>query len=266
MRTRLAFSPEVRGPAWLLALVVVAACSGPGSTTGTPAPPAGTAMPLDRIAIVGASVSAGFGGQSFGDAFTAAAPRAQVTSAADVMLFRDPLGNSRNQIDTVIAWKPSVIVALDFLFWDIYGFRGADRDAALRTGLAELERARAAGAWIVVGDVPHIVTAAEWMLSKEAVPSPDDLAAFNAEVAAWANGRERVLFVPFAAWADPLAKGDEIALRDGSKVDAKPLMALDGLHANARGVWVILDRLDALIESTHPGTPKDALVFKRPAD
>src|SRR5207237_5101638 len=121
----------------------------------------------------------------------------------------------------------------DFLFWDIYGSRDpAWRDRALASGLAELERARASGAWIVVGDVPHIVTAAEWMLSKEAVPEPGVLAALNARIRSWADGRERVIFVPFASWAEPLAGDGDVEIAPGEKVPARTLVAVDGLHAN----------------------------------
>lgn len=255
----------VFAPSWGL-LLLVAIGVGCSKTTATPPSKPETAVPLERIAIVGASVSAGFGGLPFVDAFQEAAPRSVVHSEADVFLFRDPLNNTRAQIDRAIAFKPSVVVALDLLFWDVYGSRDpAWRARAVAAGLAGLERVRETGAWVVVGDVPHIVTAAEWMLSREAVPAAEDLAALNATIVAWATGRERVVLVPFASWAEPLASGGDVELRDGSKVPASTLVALDGLHANPLGVWALLDRLDHWIETAHPGTPKDALVFKRPA-
>ena len=42
------------------------------------------------------------------------------------------------------------------------------------------------------------------------------------------------------------------------------LVAPDGLHANALGVWFLLDKLDHYLEAKLPGTPEDALVFVRP--
>ncbi len=246
---------------WLLALSAVGVSCHPTSKVRTE-----PALPLDRIAIVGASVSAGFGGTPFGDAFTAAARSSKVESFADVMLFRDPLGNQRRQIDAAIAFAPTVVVALDFLFWDLYGASDAGwREQALTTGLAELERARAKGAWIVVGDVPHVVTAADWMLAKDQIPPLAEIDALDAKITAWATHRERVVFVPFRSWAEPLAAGGEIEIAPGEKVPASTLVALDGLHANALGVFVLLDRLDHLIEHELPGTPPEALVFLRPA-
>ena len=202
----------------------------------------------------------------FGDAFTHAAKHSAIVSEADVALFRDPIGNQKGQIDAAIAWKPTAIVALDLLFWDIYGDPDpAWRDRALTSGLADLERARVAGAWIIVGDVPHVVTAAEWMLAKDHVPAVDALDLLDAKIAAWARGRDRVLFVPFRAWAEPLSAGGDVEIAPGEKVPATSLVGLDGLHPNALGVWALLDKLDKLIEHELPGTPADALVFVRPA-
>jgi hypothetical protein len=233
---------------------------------GSGAAPTAAALPLERIAIVGASVSVGFGGTPFGEAFAVAAPRSRVESYANLYLFRDPIGDSRAQIERALAFAPSALFAIDFLFWDVYGSPDpAWRDRALASALAELERVRAAGAWIVLGDIPHVTTAAEWMLARDHVPDRAALAALNGRIAAWAAGRARVLHVPFAAWAAPLASGEEIELAPGERVPARSLVAIDGLHANALGVWYLLDKLDRFIEERLPGTPKDALVFARPA-
>jgi len=222
-------------------------------------------LPVERIAVVGASVSAGFGGVSFGELVTAAAPRSKVESYASIFLFRDPVGVTRSQIDQAIAFRATAIIGLDLLFWDVY--RETDpawRDRSVAAALAELERARAAGAWIVVGDVPRITTANEAFIAKESVPDVASLARYNDQIAAWSR-RERVLLVPFASWAEPLAAGGEVALRSGEKVSARELVGPDGLHTNATGAWALLDRLDQFIERTLPGTPADALVFRRPS-
>lgn len=262
--------------AWLGLVAQVPSCSRPGgdfsprSETSPPAAPprgsapVGPALPLDRIAIVGASISAGFGGTPFGEAFTAAAPRSKVDAAADVMLFRDPVGNIRQQLGRAKTFGASTIVAIDLLFWTVYG--SSDRawhDQALAAGIAELEALRAAGAWIVVGDIPLITTASELLLPKAAIPSPELLGAANNAIAELAT-RERVLLVPLTAWTEPLRAGTDVTLRGGDTIPAASLMALDGLHANPLGVWYLLDKLDLYIETKLPGTPKDALVFARP--
>lgn len=222
-------------------------------------------LPLDRIAVVGASVSAGFGGVSFGELVTAAAPRSKVESYATLFLFRDPVGVTATQIDQAIAFRATTILGLDLLFWDVY--RETDpawRDRAVASALEQLERARAAGAWIVIGDIPRITTANEAFIAKESVPDVASLARYNEEIKAWSK-RERVLLVPFASWAEPLAAGGDVTLRSGEKLPASSLVGPDGLHANAAGAWALLDRLDQFIERALPGTPADALVFQRPS-
>lgn len=243
----------------LAVLALVAACHAQAAR------PVGPALPLQRIAIVGASVSAGFGGTPFGVEFARAAPHSAVESEANVLLFRDPAGDTHRQIDRAIAFHPTTIVALDLLFWHVYGAPvPALRERALASALAELERARAAGAWIVVGDVPLITTAPDWMLPRDIIPTPAALAAANRALAAWAAGRDRVIVVPIAAWTAPLREGGDVELAPGERVPARMLVSPDGLHANALGDWYLLDRLDHLIESRLPGTPHDALVFARP--
>lgn len=223
-----------------------------------------TRLPLERIAIVGASVSAGFGGAPFGSAFEVAAPQSEVRSFASIFLFRDPISGTREQIDQALASRATTIVALDLLFWDLYGSSSdAWRERALGAALGELERARAAGSWIVVGDVPQIVNAAEFVIPPAQIPDEATLARHNQAIAAWARGRPRVVLVPFAAWAAPLASGGEVELVSGERVAARSLVAPDGVHVNALGAWALLDRLDRFLEAEQR-TPRDALVFVRP--
>lgn len=236
--------------------------AGAGSAAVVPGP----ALPLERISIAGASVSAGFGGVPFGDAFTLAAKGSKVDASASTFLFRDPIGDTQRQLAQAAEFKPTVVFALDLLFWDIYGSRSsAWHEQALAGALAELDTLRANGAWIVLGDIPLITTASELMLPRESIPDPQTLARANDTIRAWA-ARERVLLVPLVEWTEPLRSGADVELPGGEKVAARTLMALDGLHANALGTWYLLDKLDHFIEQALPGTDKNALVFVRPKD
>lgn len=176
-------------------------------------------------------------------------------TVANVMLFREPLADTRRQINEAVAFKPSVVFGIDVLFWDVYG-GGGDLEAALK----ELERL---DAWLVIGDVPMITTANEMMLPKSAIPSQAALDAANARISSWA-ARDRVLLVPLADWTAPLRNGEEVTMPTGEQLPAADLMALDGLHANPLGTFYVLDKLDHYIEAKLPGTPKTALVFARP--
>lgn len=252
--------------AWLGLLNPLFGCR----TTNTPAKEPGPALPTERIAIVGASVSAGFGGTPFGDAFGQATKRCPGTSAtkgsrcteaveswANALLFRDPAGETHAQLDKAIAFHATTVVAIDLLFWHVYNSRNVD------AGLAELDKVLATGAWVIVGDVPLITTASELLLPKAAIPSRAELDAANAKITAWAQ-QDHVVFVPLAEWTAPLRAGGDVEIAPGEKVPAISLMALDGLHANPLGTWYLLNRLDHFIEQKLPGTPKDALQFVRP--
>lgn len=217
-----------------------------------------------RIAVVGASVSAGFGGILLADAMRVAAPATVVIGAADVMMFRDAVGNGGAQIDEVLAAKPELVIGIDFLFWHAYNaFDRADRLARVERGLADLDRARAAGALVIVGDVPRIVTANELFIAKESIPPVEELAEVNAGLRAWAAARADVLVVPFATLAEPLAAGVEVEVAAGERLPARALMSPDGLHPNALGVWYVMTKIDALVEDAFHLAP-DAWRFPRP--
>ncbi len=297
---------------WLAGWLGLVAASSACRTAAKPPLEVGPALPVERIAIVGASVSAGFVGTPFGDAFRAAtrpcapgpgsasgagvkagtepgsAPgagvkagtepgsaatarakadnepgsthsrcTAAVESWANLMLFRDPIGETKLQLENAIALHATTVVAVDLLFWHVYNVRD------IGPALAELDKLYASGAWILVGDVPLITTASEMLLPKSAIPPQEVLDAANARIAQWAK-RDRVILVPLAEWTAPLRAGGEIEIAPGEKVPAASLMAIDGLHANPLGTWYLLDKLDHFIEQKLPGTPKDALAFKRP--
>ncbi len=214
-----------------------------------------------RIFIVGASVSAGMGGLTFLDAFIAAAPRSDVGSAASIFLFRDPPKATRDQVAAALAFKPTLVIALDLLFWDAYGFAPqAQRRDAIAHALQELDRLHAAGATVVVGDLPHIVTASPMLLDPSSVPPVEELAELNRQIQAWAGPRK--LVAPFATWAAPLALHGEVTMPDGSRVAADALMAADGLHANPRGTYYVLTQLDQWLE--RQGIAADVLQFVAP--
>jgi hypothetical protein len=243
---------------WLVGWLCLATLSIGGCRPAkTPAEPSGPALPVDRIGVVGASISAGFGGTPFADAFRAGAKGSAVESWANVMLFRDPIGETQLQLGKAIAFKATTVVAIDLLFWHVYNLGSID------AGLAELDKLHASGAWIVLGDVPRITTASELFIRKESIPPQAAIDAANAQIAAWA-ARDRVLLVPLVEWTEPLRTGADVELAPGEKVPALSLLALDGLHANPLGTWYVLDKLDHYIEAKLPGTPKNALVFVRP--
>ncbi len=250
----------------LLVLALAASCGDGDASRRTAAPAAAAArdagprLDLARPFVIGASVSAGFGGAPLRDLLDESirGPH-QVDTAADLFTSRDPVGKIRAQVDRALAAAPTVVFALDALFWYVYAsWLDADgRMARLEVGLRELERIRAP---LVVGDIPWMRDAHPMMIRPEAIPPPEQLDRFNRRIRAWAAERANVVVVPFSAWVEPLLRGEAVAERPGGEpVPAAELMAMDRLHPNRRGVIYILGQVDGTLEAAFPGTPADAL-------
>ena len=221
-----------------------------------------------HIAIVGASMSAGFGGPSIAAVTRKAAPNAIVDDEASSMMFRKPVAYGRAQVDAAIATHPDLVFAVDFLFWDAYeGSDVATRLHNVEQGLADLDRLRAAGALVVVGDVPRIVTASTMLIPSDAIPPQAELDQINARIRQWAaptkTDKVHALVVPFASWCEPLAAGADIELAPGEHRPAKDLMSFDGLHPNALGVWYVMTKIDHALEQERDMAAA-SLVFARP--
>jgi hypothetical protein len=199
----------------VLVLGCRAAVPTPTSTGAAPPPPVATpaVAPLAvapppvtaaHVAVVGASVSAGFASPRLAAAFAAAGAGA-VTDAADLAMFVDPLARGRAQVAQVTAAAPTLVVALDFLFWFAYQVdQPAGRLASLERGLALLAPITAP---LAVGELPDMRTAHPRLISPAAVPSPAELAAMNARLRAWAAARPDTVVIPLHAWIAPLAPG-----------------------------------------------------------
>lgn len=245
-RAQVAATPTPRA-----ALTVPAAVAAPGAHL------------LDRVAVLGASVSAGFAAPPVATSLRAGlAPDAAVLDASSVMFFQDPFGNGRAAVDAVIAHRPTLVLALDFLFWFAYASATADeRRARFDAGLALL--ADLPGT-LVVGDLPDMRGANPRILGPAAVPPPDQLRALNDRLRQWASARPHTLVLPMATWTEPLLTGADIELAPGERVAARDLMFFDGLHANGLGTWHLLRLVDAALERDL-GIPADALRLARPA-
>ena len=243
-----------------------------GAATATPAPRAPLALAaveapgahlLDRVVVLGASVSAGLAARPIASSLSAGlAPDAAVLDAASVMFFQDPFGNGRAAVDLAIGHRPTLVLALDFLFWFAYANASDDdRRARFDAGLALL--ADLPGT-LVVGDLPDMRGANPRILGPAAVPSPDQLRALNERLRRWARARPHTLVLPMAIWTEPLVTGAPIELAPGERVAARDLMFFDGLHANSLGTWHLLMLVDAALERDL-GVPVDALRLTRPA-
>jgi hypothetical protein len=217
-----------------------------------------------QVAIVGASVSAGFvdGPLSGGTTENSTVPlqrlvrewlaarEARVTSRADALMFQDAATKGRAQVERTVKAGPDLVIALDFLFWFGYGrVRGDEQQARLerlQQGLDLLARIECP---VVVGDLPDMAGASARMISTAQIPAPEILARCNERVRSWARERPRVLLFEVAAMAARMKdRGVELPLRGGD-VATPPgaLLQGDRLHANRLGMaylgWRLQDAL-----------------------
>lgn len=218
-------------------------------------------LSFERVAVIGASLSAGFGGLQISTALDGAITgEHQNINLASVFFFKSPNENGRNQIDQAIEQNATVIFALDILFWYVYINAGLDsRMSSLERGLKTLERASVP---IILGDIPDMRTGQPWMLPPEVIPPPEHLAKLNARLHEWARARLNVHLVPLAAWSEALVSGGTLVVEPGKPpVPAKSLVHIDGLHPNPKGVRYMLMRLDPSLEIAFPETNTAALAF-----
>ncbi|MBN2491992.1 MAG: hypothetical protein JXQ29_14185 [Planctomycetes bacterium] len=210
---------------------------------------------LQRVVVVGASVTHGFGNDLPVARVLEGAIRADhapVLDASVGLQFLDPVRLGEEQIDRCLEHRATLVVGIDFLFWYAYGptFRDAAelerRRNKFKLGLAQLERLKCP---VVVGDLPDMRGADRRMLHPVQIPSPPVLEALNGELRTWAAGRKSVLVVPLAAWVRTLKAGEwkVAASPDGRFPETvlAPRVALqwDRLHPTRAGTLVLVDRL-----------------------
>ena len=229
---------------------------------------------LQKVAVIGASISSGFGldpQRPQDPRFNLAkvvdrsirGPHAPPLDLSSSLTFMDPNGTAKAAREKLLAEKPSLIVAIDFLFWFGYG-TGKDaegRMASLEQGLDLLEGLTGP---ILLGDLPdvrHVLETPHPVIPADAIPTKDSLARLNNRITNWARGRNNVILVPVADLMRSLAAGEEVRCGPNTWTNeaAGALLQPDRLHASLEGtaaLWaMVVDRLRA----ARPEVPSKAL-------
>lgn len=230
----------------------------------------------DRIAVVGASVSDGFGvvvveevaegdtaasksaksvpaGVNLSDVLRASVPTSPapiVHHYASGFFFSNPGSVGKSEIDRALGTKPTLVLAVDFLFWYVYGTVTVDgevmqdeaaRVVNLEAGLAQLDRVLATGVPVIIGDLPDMRDAIGRMLSKNQVPAPETLNAVNARITAWVATRPAVKLMQLRTLLAALKAGGALTVAgrawDPTKLGA--LLQNDQLHPTFAGTVII---------------------------
>lgn len=257
--------------ALIVALCALVAPSG-ASAVQSPAPKAAAQATktdvLERVAIIGASVSEGFqAAPGWQAAFEASLvrERACVANAATALVFMGPKTYAAPQLERVLAERPTLVLAVDFLFWFGYGTldfeggalaTGEARLALFERGLALLDKLECT---LAVGDLPDMSAAVGRMLEARQVPQPATLDKLNARLAAWAKPKHNVVVVPLAAWMRELQakKPVRIGAAAYAPTETARWMQTDALHPTAEGLAALATLVGAELEARKLVTKKE---------
>ncbi len=229
---------------------------------------------LTRIAVLGASVSSGYGlapdpaGGRIDLArvidSSLAIPHEPILDASSAMTFGDPVGAAQRAFRKLEEKPPTLVVALDYLFWFGYGSSWggeAERLAALERGLAPLAKLECP---ILLGDFPDMSSALQAkmpLLPPQAVPAPEVLQKLNARLAEWAKQHPNVIVVPVSKLMIALRTGEDLHVGANlwPKGRVQSLLQDDGLHTTLEGttgVWLFaVERL----RDAHKDLPRAAI-------
>lgn len=213
---------------------------------------------LQKIAVIGASLSAGFHLDGSMEMFkpskiqlahvieaSLVGEHQPIDNRATQAFFIDPARKSTVALGHLAQSKPSAIVAIDYLFWFGYGEVPEDaRIGRLSQALLALEPFTCP---ILLGDLPDMSAATrvqQPMLQATMVPKPETLVALNARIAEWAKDKKNVVIVPLADITTRLASDQEIVVHGNKwpKGSIARLMQADRLHPTLEGtcaVWVV---------------------------
>jgi len=249
-------------PIALLVLVVGLAVApnacGPVPTPSSPDPastPSGAATApdspaaLSRCVVLGASASGGFGlvdreGGSIDFArvlerLLGGKAEPPIDKAAQ-MFFLAPERHGRRLVEEALAAEPTVVVAVDFLFWFGYGLvpRETDRFVLLETGLELLDRFACP---VVIGGIPDMRAAVGTMLAPGQVPAPETLRQLNERIETFAAERPRFVVAPVVAFLEDLAadRPVEVAGTVWGPGSRGELLQADRLHPTVEGLVVL---------------------------
>ena len=166
---------------------------------------------LERVAVTGASVTAGWGLKTppikgdFGgypinlkhiiDAMILT-PHEEVAYFGEPMFFAEPVVHGKELIERITAYDPTLIIAVDYLFWFAYGDVGLSgeefRINKFEEGLSILGNIQTP---LIIGGIPDMQKAIGRVLSASQVPSFESIQTMNTMLYAWATLHPNVTVV-----------------------------------------------------------------------
>ena len=219
---------------------------------------------FSRPVIIGASVSDGYEhterlGGPRSDALALDLYLCQITNLptnrfsnfSHRFCFVHPLGIGHKQVSDTLKTKPTVVIAVDQLFWQLYGnFASSEqRIITFKAALAKLDPITCP---LVIGNIPDASLAINKMLSASQVPNKKTIAEANQLLDEWVKKRERTAVVDLASFMQLCVTNKEIKLKNVTYPagSTKKFLQNDMLHPTASGVlalsYAIIDSLQSI--------------------
>jgi len=188
----------------------------------------------------------------------------RISLHATPMFFTESHAIGPELLDQALDEDPTLLIALDYLFWFAYGDVDAhggfladehERDELFELGLSQLARFDGP---LVVGDIPDMSPAIGLMLARRQVPKPETLERLNARLRAWAAERPAVIIVPLHDMVEQIrrGKGLRIGTRFWAPEQTATFVLSDKLHPSPDGqiatATVICDLLGEHVDAIDP--------------
>lgn len=176
--------------------------------------------------------------------------------------FMNPEKNGTACVEKALATKPSLIVAIDFLFWFCYGEGLTDekRLEMFEKGLALLEKFEVP---MVVGDLPNAEAAVDKMLSRSQMPAVETIDKCNVRLREWAKDRKQVSVLPLSNFMATTVANQPLKVRDHQwpAGSTRALLQGDLLHPSHHGcVGLTVFALDAAL-GLDAAVPSDTICW-----
>ncbi len=191
-----------------------------------------------HLAIIGASISAGlFSGTSMAQVLEAAIGQPKrITDRSATWFYSDPPGYAKRMIRQLQQDRPSIVLALDYLFWFGYGPKTFGyRKKQIQQALELLDTLKCR---VIVGDLPAL--SASMLLRQKEIPSTKELQDLNKLIRKWGIRNPRATIFPLAALTRSVQNRQRIEINASPwRFNKQQMLQFDGLHLTRNGLIAV---------------------------
>jgi len=188
-------------------------------------------------------------------------PKIEIFNLSNRLCFLSPLVVSHKQIFDADRKHPSVIIAIDQLFWHLYG-RFPNNGDRLKTFQNALNKLSSIECPLIIGNIPDASEAVRKMLSASQVPKLETIHKANQILNEWVkkrvNNKKPTVIVDLAEFMKLCAANKEIKLSNITYPAGvtRDFLQADRLHPTSAGISAISYAvMDAAKTITPPTTP-----------